>query len=184
MVKNQDEPLVRDRETLRFITEGVRKLQRQRASVEEQQKVWNEVGNFFAPEIEEAMNYTGKLPSFRDCGGTKARKELLKQEAELIIYENLVMGYEQSEDFENCLRSFREAIRKRLREYTQQAQRESFHVDVKQRDTKTNENGKCVVVSGGKDITAQALNPNYMNEEPGEDMNAIMERHMGPYQSL
>lgn len=184
MAKNQGEPLVRDRQTLQYITEGVKSLQNRRASIEEQQKIWAEIGNFFAPEIEEAMNYTGKLPSFRDCGGAKARRELLKQEAELIIYENLVMGCEQSEGFESCLQSFREAIRKKLREYTRQAKRESFHVDVKQRDKRTNENEKCVIVSGGKDVTSEALNPNFMNEAPGEDTTDFMDRNMGPFQSL
>lgn len=180
MAKNQGEPLVRDKQTLRYIREGVKKMQARRASDEEQQKLWDSIGAFFAPEIEEAMNYTGKLPSFRDCGGAAGRKELLKQEAQLIIWETLVLNRAQSEDFETALRAFREAIRKKLHEYTQQAKRESFHVDVTQSNKRTGENNKCTIVAGGKAIP-ETLNPDDPQTENAEE---FMSRKMGNYQSL
>lgn len=183
MARNLETPLTRNEESFRYITSKVREIQTHRASVEKQQETWDAIGKFFAPEIEAMMNYTGKLPSFRDCGGANERKELLKQEAELLIWEHLIMNQNQVHDFEEAMQGFRDAISTKLREYTQQAQRESVHVAVKQ-NKKTNENEKCTIISGKKDITAAATNPNFENEEPSEAPEDFMDRTMGPYQAL
>lgn len=180
MAKNQGEPLVRDEQTLRYLREGVKKIQARKASVEEQQKIWNSIGEFFAEEIEEAVSYTGKLASFRDCGGTEGRKALLQQEAELIIWEQLSLNPEQYKDFNAYLRSFREKVQRKLRQYTQQARRESFHVDMPKNTRKTGENEKCTIVAGGKAIP-ETLNP---DAPQGEDAEDFMDRKMGTYHSL
>lgn len=175
------ELLQRNEENLRFITDRARRWHETCAGIEEQKVLLEQIAGFFMPEIEEAMKYTGKLPSFRNCGGKEARMELLKQEAELVIWEQLVCGPEQSEDFEACMKKFRKAIRETLLQFTQTAQKESYHVEVR-RDRRSGENEKCTIISGKKDITDETAGTRFGNEFSSEDTEEdLMDRKMGPY---
>ena len=185
MAKAVTEVTRRDVQTLNSIKDRLRPYcSGKMMPIGEQEELVKEVEDFFAEEIAAAMNYTDKLPTYYDCGGTAERKELLKQEAFLIILEQMNSETEEMHEFNDYIQGFREAIFKKLYACTQQAQKESIRVDVK-KDKKTNENEQCTVLSGGKDITAAACNPNYENvQEESADADAVMNCNMGQFQSF
>ena len=175
--------LPRNPETLKYVIESVRTVNSYGNFSPKQKEVYDLMESFFAPELNEAMNYLKRLPSFRNCGGMDSRKQLLKQEAELVILECIYGATdEQIADFETCIETFRDKIKEQFNRYTQQASRESFHVDVK-KNTKTNGNEQCVVVANRVDITDN------VGRETEDDVLKdaamdVMERNMGPFQSL
>ena len=176
-------PLPRNSESLRYVIESVRTVNSYGKFSPKQQEVYNLMENFFAPELDEAMNYLKRLPTYRNCGGMEGRRQLLKQEAELVILECMQgVTNEEIDDFESCIEGFRSKIRELFNKYTNQASRESFHVDVK-KNTKTNENEQCVVVANRVDITDNIARETA--DSPLEDAaEEFMEQSMGQYQAL
>jgi len=173
----------RNEENLRILADRVRHWNEYCSSIDEQQVLLQQVSEFFAPEIKEAMDYTDKLPSFRNCGGIDGRRELLRQEAELIIWTRLLLGEEGAKDFDTCIQGFRDAINETLNEYHSAAQRESVSVTVAQ-NRKRDSQDKCAVVSHGKDITEEIEARQTLSDpavEAESTLEDFMDDHLGPY---
>lgn len=148
-------PLPRNSESLRYVIESVRTVNQYGKFSPKQKEVYNMMEDFFTPELDEAMNYMRRLPSFMNCGGLEERRQLLRQEAELVILECIYSASEeQVADFEECIQNFRAQIAKRFAAYSAQVTKESFHVDVK-KNKRTNENDQCSVVAHQTDISDQ-----------------------------
>ena len=177
MERRSTEPTPRNEEVFQFIREKF--LTTDRHDIEGQNRILAAVEEFFKPEIDEALAYSGKLRSFH--GYSKAdRLRALKDIAMIEIYQQLVFTPEQAEDFEECILRFRKKIREVLLEETSHAHRETCVPEkraVNGRRSGEGDNGGWSIRTGKKDITEDVINPNHQNEEPQETEEDVAERH-------